>query len=104
MFDIIRTFPDLVHLVHDEVRDLQVPVYDPVCVKVVVVLPEGVDERLRHLEPPHVEEELEEGEDGHHQVDLVPGVALGRVKELAPHQGREQEGVDRQGHHLIRQK
>lgn len=38
----------------------------------MVVDTKGVDESLGHLEQPQVEDELKEGEKGHHQVCLVP--------------------------------
>ena len=37
------------HLVDDEVGDAQVPVDDPVCLEVVVVFAERIDQRFRHL-------------------------------------------------------
>ena len=42
-----------------------------------------------YLEPAHVEEELEEGEDGDVKVDLVAGVLLARVQELPSQQRRQ---------------
>ena len=38
---------------------LEVPVDHPVHLEVIVVLAEGVDQRLRYLQPTHVEEELQ---------------------------------------------
>ena len=63
-------------------------VYQPVEFKVFVVVPEGVDQLLCDLEEAHVEEELEEGEDGKVEVDLEVVVLLGRVKVLVAHQRR----------------
>lgn len=53
-----------------------------------------------NLEPTHVEEELEKGEDREVQVGLVVGKLLGRVQELGPHQVGQQERVYGQRHHL----
>jgi hypothetical protein len=39
----------LMHLVDDEVGDLQVPVNHRVHLKIVVVFPKGIDQRLGHL-------------------------------------------------------
>jgi hypothetical protein len=39
----------LMHLVYDEVGDLQVPVNHRVHLKVVVVFPKRIDQRLGHL-------------------------------------------------------
>lgn len=72
---------------------LNVPVDEPVDLKVVVVLPKRVDQGLGHLEPAHVEEELQHGEDGDVEINVVLGVLLLRVEELAPHDGGEEEGV-----------
>ena len=76
------------HFVHNEIRNLEVSVNDPVHVKVVVILAERVDEGLSNFEPSHVEEELEEGEDGKHQVSLMTSVAFFRIQELPSHQRR----------------
>ena len=48
-------------------------VYQPVEFKVFVVVPEWVEERLCHLDPAHVAEELDDGEEGDVKVR---GVAL----------------------------
>lgn len=92
----------VMHFVDDHVRDLQIAVDDPVHLEVVVVLAEGVDERLGHLEPAHVEEELERGEDRKVHVDAVEE-AVGDLLLLGPllrHDRRDEERVDGQGHHL----
>ena len=74
-----------------EFRQNQIPAKEK---KITVVLAERIDQHLRHLEPPHVEEELEEGEDWDVEVHLVPLVALRDVQELAAHQGGEKKCVD----------
>ena len=43
---------------------LEVPVNDVVDLKVLVVVPEWVEEHLCHLDPAHVAEELDDGEEG----------------------------------------
>ena len=53
-----------------------------------------------HLEPAHVEEELQEGEDGN--VHVGHGAAL--LHELPAHQTRQEERVHGQCHHLVPEK
>lgn len=48
----------------------------------MVVDTKGVDESLGHLEQPQVEDELKEGEEGHHQVCLVPAEVNEEVYEV----------------------
>ncbi len=55
---------------------------------------------LTDLEPPHVEEELEQSEDGHVEIDVVTRVTLSRVEELLPEDTAQEEGVDGQRRHL----
>lgn len=38
---------------------------------------------LSDLQPPSIKEELQQGEDGHVEVEVVAWVALSRVQELA---------------------
>ena len=49
-----------------------------------------------YLEPSHVEEELEDGEDGYIKVDVVAGVALRRVQELLSEHRAQEERVNSQ--------
>lgn len=51
-------------------------------------------EHQDYLEPSCVEEELEEGEDGNVQIQIMPRVAFGRIQELPSNQAREEERVD----------
>ena len=46
-----------------------------------------------HLEPAHVEEELEEREDWDVEVDLVAGIFFARIQKLSPEQSGQQERV-----------
>lgn len=55
-----------------------------------------------HLEPSGVEEELQQGEDGHVEVEVVARVTLGRVEELTTDQTSEEKGVDGESDHLKR--
>ena len=43
---------------------LEVPVNDVVDLKVLVVVPKRIEQRLCHLNPAHVAEELDDGEEG----------------------------------------
>ena len=47
-----------------------------------------------YLEPSHVEEELEDGEDGHVEVDVMAGVPLRRVQELLSEHRAQKERVN----------
>ena len=51
---------------------LEVPVNHVVDLEVLVVVAEGVEQRLRHLDPAHVAEQLYEGEEGEVEVGRVP--------------------------------
>lgn len=62
--------------------------------EVVVVLPEWVHEGLADLEPAHVEEELEDGEDGDEDLDVLLG------EDLPAHEADGEVAVRRYGHHL----
>ena len=91
---------------------LHMSVYQPVQLKVLVVVPKGVDELLGDLEEAHVEEELEDGEDGDVEVDvdgnpatghphILPAVAHTEALDLlAPDQGEDEEEVGGKGDHL----
>ena len=59
------------HVVRQHVGNVDVSVEDVVELEVVVILPEGIHQRLAHLQPAHVEQELQDGEDRH--VDLETG-------------------------------
>ena len=54
--------------VYDQVGDLQVPVYQIVYIEVFVVISERVQQLLSHLDPAHVADELDDGEEG--EVDI----------------------------------
>ena len=86
-----------VHLIHNEISYLQVPVNQPVHLEVIIIFTKWVYQSLRHLEPAHVEEELEEGEDWNIEVRHLRDLG---VDELSAHEGGEEEGVDCQGDHL----
>ena len=60
---------------------LDVPVDEVVELEVVVVLPEGIDERLRYFEPPDEEDELEDEEERRVEVE--------RLKREKPHVARK---------------
>lgn len=79
---------------------LNITVDEPINFKVIIVLTKGVDEGLCHLQPAHVEEELQYGEDGEVEINVVLWVILLWVKELASHDGGHEEGVHCQTHHL----
>ena len=81
--------------------NLQVPVYQPVHLEVIIVLSKGIYQDLGHLEPAHVEEELQEGEDGNVEIHLVALEPLAGVQELSAHQRGHEEGVHGEGHHLV---
>ena len=53
-----------------------------------------------YLEPSHVEEELEDGEDGYIEVDVMAGVPLRRVQELLSEHRAQEECVNSQRRHL----
>ena len=53
-----------------------------------------------YLQPSHVEEELEDGEDGYIEVNVVAGVALRRVQELLSEHRAQEERVNSQRRHL----
>ena len=80
---------------------LQVPVYQPVHLEVIVILSEGIYQNLGDLEPAHVEEELQEGEDGNVEIHLMTLEPLAGVQELSAHQRGHEEGVHREGHDLV---
>ena len=86
-------------------------VYQPVEFKVFVVVPEGVDQLLCDLEEAHVEEELQDGEDGNVEVEVhrkaaaphepVPGRVRPQVVDLlSPDHSENEEHVRGQGHDL----
>lgn len=52
------------------------------------------------LQPASIEEELQEGEYGHVEVQVVVRVALRRVQELAANQAHQEEAIHSQSHHL----
>lgn len=89
-----------VHLVHSQQRDLEVPVNDPVSLKVVIVLSKRVYELLCYLQPSRVEEELQQGEDGDVKIKVVAGMTLGGVKKLPTNQTSEEEGVNSKSNNL----
>ena len=88
------------------------PVYQPVKFKVFVVVSKGVDQLLSHLEEAHVEEELEDGEDGDVEVDVdgnppaghphvLPVVAHPKALNLlSTDEGEDEEEVGGKGDHL----
>lgn len=69
-------------------------------VKVIVIIAKGVQERLGHFEPAHVEDELQEGEDWKVQVDLMVFVTLCRIQKLSADDGESKVGVCRHRYHL----
>ena len=87
-------------------------VYQPVKFKVFVVVPEGVDQLLGDLEEAHVEEELEDGEDGDVEVDVDGNPSAGHphILPVVPHtkaldllatdEGEDEEEVGSKGDHL----
>ena len=91
---------------------LHVPVDQPVEFKVFVVVPEGVDQLLGDLKEAHVEEELEDGEDGDVEVDVdgdppaghphvLPAVSHTKALNLlAADEGEDEEEVGSKGDHL----
>ena len=87
-------------------------VNQPVKFKVFVVVPEWVDQLLCHLEQAHVEEELEDGEDGDVEVDVdgdpparhphvFPVVSHAKALNLlSADEGEDEEEVGGKGDHL----
>ena len=87
-------------------------IYEPVQLEVLVVVAEGIDQLLGHLEQAHVEEELEDGEDGNVEVDVdgdpsarhphvLPIVAHTKALDLlTTNEGEDEEEVGGKGHHL----
>lgn len=61
--------------------------------KIIVIIAEGVEEGLCHLEPAHIEDELQQGEDRHVEIDWVVVVALRGVQELPADDGEGEVGV-----------
>lgn len=91
---------DLFELNETCAEHLEISVNQPVRLEVVVVLPKRVDQLLRDLQPPGVEEELQQGEDGNVQVQVVTRVALTRIQELTTDQTHQEETVNCQRHNL----
>ena len=91
---------------------LHMSVYQPVEFKVFVVVSKWVDQLLGDLEEAHVEEELEDGEDGDVEVDvdgnpstrhphILPIVSHTKALNLlAADQGEDEEEVGSKGNHL----
>ena len=87
-------------------------VNQPVKFKVFVVVPEWVDQLLSHLEQAHVEEELEDGEDGDVEIDVdgnpparhphvLPVVSHSKALNLlSADEGEDEEEVGGKGDHL----
>ena len=87
-------------------------VYQPVEFKVFVVVAEGVDQLLGDLEEAHVEEELEDGEDGDVEVDVDGNSPAGHphvftvvsntkaLNLLSTDEGEDEEEVGGKGDHL----
>ena len=65
---IVSHFHVSVCQVYDQVGDLQVPVYQIVYIEVFVVISERIQQLLSHLDPAHVADELDDGEEG--EVDI----------------------------------
>ena len=80
---------------------LKVPVDQKVTLEVIIILAKRVDQSFGHLEPAHVEEELQEGEDGNVEIHLVTLEPLAGVQELSAHQRGHEEGVHSEGHDLV---
>ena len=59
------------HAGHLDLAHLDVSVDEVVELEVVVVLPEGIDERLRHFEPTDEEDELENEEERRVEVERL---------------------------------
>lgn len=55
---------------------------------------------MHHLQPPDVEEKLQQGEDRQVKVHVVTGVSLSRIEELTADQTSQEEAVDGHRHHL----
>lgn len=56
---------------------------------------------LHHLQPPHVEKKLQQGEDWQVKVHVVTRVSLRRIQELTADQTSQEEAVDCHRHHLV---
>lgn len=80
------------------------PLKDTLQFEVVVVLAERVNERLGNLEPTHIEEELQQREDGDEEVNGSVGVLLSWVQELTAQHREEEEGIHRHRGHLGKEK
>lgn len=70
------------------------------CEPVPIPLPGALPRGPTHLEPAGVEKELQQGEDGHAQVQVVAFVALSWVQELATDEAGQEVAVHSYGHHL----
>ena len=95
------------------------PVNQVIDLEILVVLAEGIEQRLRHFDPAHVAEKLQDGEERdvevrcvlverirHREADVEVGeglrvdVGLARHQELAGKQRGEQVGEHRDGGNL----
>ena len=72
----------------------------PVHIKVVIILSEGIDQHFCNLEPSHVKEELEEGEEWKVKVHFMTLIIFAGVKKLSSQQSGEEEGIDSQSYNL----
>ena len=79
---------------------LEVSVNKPIHIKVVIILSKGIDQHLCNLEPSHIKEELEEGEDWKVEIQLMTIIILARVKKLSSHQSGQEVSVDSQSDNL----
>ena len=82
-------------------------VNQPVELKIFIIISKRINQLFSNLEQTHVEEELEDGEDGDVKVNIQgntvaghPPVLVVPVYLLPPHDGEDEEEVGGQGHHL----
>lgn len=88
--------------IHHEISQLEMSIYHPVGIKVLVVFAERIEKSLRHLEPTDVEQKLETRKDRKDIVyfDIVSGNVTSRIEPLAAEETRSEERVDGHGDNL----
>ena len=82
-------------------------VNQPVQLEVLVVVSEGIDQLLGHLQQPHVEEELEDGVDWNVEINIKRQSSAGHplalavtLQLLSTDDGEDEEHVGGEGDHL----
>ena len=55
----------------DDVRNLKIAIHNPIDLKIIVIISEWINQLLGHLQPAHVEEELQSSEDWEVHIDHI---------------------------------